>query len=173
MKRSQGRNETGPWCVSRRVRSVSPLILAVALAVATAGYAIIFHDGDAARYRLWYYTPAAALAGAFIAHRLDRRNIQRRTLTLDIVVALLCLARPLTGQPPVSGHAWFAVHALITLEGVFSRAVAAVVLGITLYAKLILWHGDVTLWPGLAAGLVSGWLWRHWHQPTVALRSAS
>ena len=173
MKRSQGRNETEPWCVSQRVRFLSPPLLSIAFAMATAGYAVLFHDGDAARYRLWYYTPAAALAGAFIAQRLDRRNIQRRTLIVDVIVALLCLARPLTGQPPISGHAWFAVHALLTLEGSFSRAIAALVLALTLYAKLVLWHGDVTLWPGLAAGLVSGWLWRHWHKPTAALRSAS
>jgi len=149
------------------VRFLSPPLLATALAVATAGYAILFHDGDAERYRLWYYTPAAALAGAFIAHRLDPRNIQRRTLAVDVVVALLCLARPLTGQPPVSGHAWFAVHALLTLEGRFCRLLAILVLALTLYAKLVLWHGDVTLWPGLAAGLLSGRLWRRWHAPAT------
>ena len=167
MKRSQAANEPRRWCVSGGVRSVSPPLLAAALALATAGYAVIFHDGEAERYRLWYYTPAAALAGAFIAHRLDPRNIQPRTLAVDLVVALLCLARPLTGQPPVSGHAWFAVHALLTLEGTFSRSIAALVLVLTLYAKLVLWHGDVTLWPGLAAGLLSGWLWRRWHAPEV------
>jgi hypothetical protein len=171
MKRSHGENEPRPCRVSGRVRSISPPLLAAALALGTAGYAILFHDGEAERYRLWYYTPAAALAGAFIAHRLDQRNIQPRTLAVDIVVALLCLARPLTGQPPVSGHAWFAVHALLTLEGGFSRSVAALVIALTVYAKLVLWHGDVTLWPGLAAGLVSGWLWRRWHQ-SAALRSA-
>ena len=154
------------------MRFLSPPVLAVALAIATAGYAVFFHDGEAERYRLWYYTPAAGLAGAFVAQRLDRRNIQRRTLAVDLVVALLCLARPLTGQPPVSGHAWIAVHALLTLEGSFSRSLAALVLALTLYAKLVLWHGDATLWPGLAAGLVSGWLWRRWHNPTTALRSA-
>jgi hypothetical protein len=147
-------------------------MFAVAFALATAGYAVIFHDGEAERYRLCYYTPAAALAGAFIAHRMDPRNIQRRRLLVDVVVALLCLARPLTGQPPVSGHAWFAVHALLTLEGKFSRSLAVLVLILTLYAKLILWHGDVTLWPGLAAGLLSGWLWRRWHEPN-ALKPAA
>jgi hypothetical protein len=149
------------------MKRAAPAIAAVALAAATAGYAVIFHDGAAAHYRLWYYTPAAALAGAFIAHRLDPRNIQRRTLAVDVVMALLCLARPLTGQPPVSGHAWFAVHALLTLEGTFCRLLAVLVLILTLYAKLVLWHGDVTLWPGLAAGLLSGWLWRRWHEPST------
>jgi hypothetical protein len=167
MKRSQGGNEIRRWCVSRRVKFLSPPVFAVALAVVTAMYAVLFHDGDAARYRLWYYTPAAGLAGAFIAQRLDRRNLQGRTLAVDVVVALLCLARPLTGQPPVSGHAWFAVHALLTLEGKFYRLLAALVLAITLYAKLVLWHGDVTLWPGLAAGLVSAWLWRRWHKSPI------
>jgi hypothetical protein len=167
MKRSQAANEPRRCCVSGPVRFISPPLLAVALSLATAGYAVIFYDGEAERYRLWYYTPAAALAGAFMAHRFDRRSLQPCTLAVDVVVALLCLARPLTGQPPVSGHAWFAVHALLTLEGGFSRSVAALVLALTLYAKLILWHGDVTLWPGLAAGLVSGWLWRRWHQSTA------
>jgi hypothetical protein len=152
------------------VNPVSPPLVAIALATATAGYAIFFHDGDAEHYRLWYYTPAAALAGAFIAQRLDKENIQRRTLAVDVVVALLCLARPLTGQPPVSGHAWFAIHALLTLEGSFSRATAALVLALTLYAKLMLWHGDLTLWPGLAAGSLSGCLWRRWHKPPASCR---
>lgn len=165
MKRSQDRNEAPPQCVSRCVKWFSPPFLAVALATVTAVFVVLFHEGSAEHYRLWYYTPAAALTGAFIAQRLDRRNLQRRTLAVDVVVAVLCLARPLTGQPPVSGHAWFAVHALLTLEGRFCRALAAIVLGITLYAKLVLWHGDVTLWPGLAAGLLSGGLWRRWHAP--------
>ena len=164
MKRSQLRNEPQPQRVSRRVRFLSPPFLAIALAILTAGYAVLFHDGSAREYRLWYYTPAAALAGAFIAERLDPRNIQRRTLVVDVLVALLCLARPLTGQPPVSGHAWFAVHAVLTLDGKFSRILATIVLALTFYAKLVLWHGDVTLWPGLAAGLLSGLLWRHWHR---------
>ncbi|MCW1921419.1 hypothetical protein OKA05_02575 [Luteolibacter arcticus] len=154
------------------MKRTAPAIAAVALAGATAAYAAIFYEGEAAHYRLWYYTPAAALAGAFIAERLGMRTIGRRALAVDLVVAMLCLARPLTGQPPVSGHAWFAVHALLTLEGTFSRMVAALVLVITLYAKLILWNGDVTLWPGLAAGLLSGWLWRRW-RATGALSSQS
>jgi len=171
MKRSQHRNEPKPKRVSRRVRLHPPFFLAIALAFLTAGYATLFHQGGATHYRLWYYTPAAALAGAFIAERLDPRNIQRRTLIVDIGVALLCLARPLTGQPPISGHAWFAVHALLTLGGKFGRTLAALVLALTLYAKLVLWHGDVTLWPGLAAGLLSGWLWRRWHNPIATLRT--
>jgi len=145
------------------VRFLSPPLLALAFAAATAGYAIVLHDGEPQSYRLWYYTPAAALAGAFIAERLRTRNIGRPALAIDILMALLCLARPLTGQPPVSGHAWFAVHALLTMEGVPSRCLAVLVLVITLYAKLILWHGDVTFWPGLIAGLLSGVLWRRWH----------
>jgi hypothetical protein len=74
------------------VRFPSPPLLAVALALATADYAMLFHEGGAAHYRLWYYAPAAALGGAFIAERLDPQNIQRRTLAVDFVVALLCLA---------------------------------------------------------------------------------
>jgi hypothetical protein len=65
------------------------------------------------------------------------------------------------------------VHALLTLEGKFSRVLAALVLALTLYAKLVLWHGDVTLWPGLAAGLLSGWLWRHWHKGAESLKPDS
>ena len=149
------------------MRRAAPATAAIALAAATVVYATLFHSGVEQSYRLWYYTPAAALAGAFIAQRLNPGNLQPRTLAIDLMMALLCLARPLTGQPPVSGHAWFAVHALLTLEGRFSRVLAATVLGITLYAKLVLWHGDVTLWPGLAAGLLSGGLWRRWHEPAA------
>ncbi|MCW1886569.1 hypothetical protein OKA04_17660 [Luteolibacter flavescens] len=145
------------------MKLLSPALLAATCAAATAGYAVLFHDGEAAQYRLWYYTPAAALGGAFIAERLAMPG-GKRAFGVDLVVALLCLARPLTGQPPVSGHAWFAVHALLTLEGKFSRAIAGAVLALTLYAKLVLWNGDVTLWPGLAAGIVSGLLWRKWQR---------
>ncbi|WP_035615442.1 hypothetical protein [Haloferula sp. BvORR071] len=138
-------------------------IPATTCALATALYAFLAHSGDALFYRLWYYTPAAALAGAFTASRLLERPHGKARWLIDLLVAAICLARPLTGQPPISGHAWFCIHALLTCSHPLTRSLALLVTGITLYAKIILWHSDTTLWPGLIAGLLSGWAWRKSH----------
>lgn len=136
-------------------------------ALATAGlcaavvgiYAWLAFDGSERSYRLWYYTPAAALAGSFaVSRKLEGPHAKWRW-ALDLLVAATCLARPLTGQPPVSGHAFFALHALITCRNPAARMLAVAVAAITLYAKIVLWHRDATLWPGLAAGIASGCLW--------------
>lgn len=143
------------------IRPHTPSIPLAALiaALATAAYAWFGFGGEDRFYRLWYYVPAAALAGAFIAARITERPHGKWRWAIDVIVALLCLARPLTGQPPVSGHAWFCIHALLTCRHPLARCLALVVTAITLYAKIVLWHWDSTLWPGLAAGLISGLTW--------------
>ena len=60
------------------------------------------------------------------------------------------------GWPPASGHAAFVVHALLTASARTTVALAVILGLITLYAKIILWHWDATLWPGLGVGLVTG-----------------
>jgi hypothetical protein len=140
-------------------RSCIPLAALIA-ALAVAAYAWFGFSGNERSYRLWYYVPAGALAGAFIAARITEGPHGKKRWAIDIVVALLCLARPLTGQPPVSGHAWFCIHALLTCRHLVARGLALVVTAITLYAKIVLWNWDTTLWPGLLAGLISGWAWR-------------
>jgi hypothetical protein len=143
-------------------RTHTPCVAVAAFiaALGVAGYAWFGFSGADRIYRLWYYAPAAALAGAFIAARITERPHGKWRWAIDVFVALVCLARPLTGQPPVSGHAWFCIHALLTCRHPLARDLALFVTAITLYAKIVLWHWDVTLWPGLAAGLISGWAWR-------------
>ncbi len=133
--------------------------------MAVAGYAFLAFEGEARIYRLWYYTPAAALAGAFAFSRLRERPDGKLRLAIDIFVALLCLARPLTGQPPVSGHALFAVHSLLTCRQPAVRILAAGVLLLTLYAKIVLWHRDTTLWPGLGLGILTALIWLRTEKP--------
>ena len=132
----------------------------MACAVITAIYAFTAFDGPDRYYRLWYYTPAAALAGAFAASRFMERPHGKARWILDLIVAMVCLARPLTGQPPLSGHALFCIHALLTCRNPLTRVLAIAMTLLTLYAKIVLWHWDVTLWPGLAAGFISGLAWR-------------
>jgi len=138
------------------------VLVSLALSVVVAVYAIVFFDGDAMWYRLWYYVPAAALAGGFVAERLKLRlwQVARKVLLFDLAIAAICLARPFFHWPPASGHALFCVYALITSENRWVKVLAGLVLVITFYAKLWLWHGDVTLWSGLAVGLVVGTVYR-------------
>ena len=133
---------------------------ALGCALLTTIYAAATFEGQARNYRLWYYVPAAALAGAFIANRIAERPHGKPRWIIDAVVAILCLSRPLTGQPPVSGHAWFCIHALLTCRDPLARILAIAVTALTCYAKIVLWHWDPTLWPGLAAGVISGLAWR-------------
>ncbi len=144
------------------------LLAAGSCAIAVASYAFLAFEGEARIYRLWYYTPAAALAGAFASSRLHERPHGKLRWAIDVVVAILCLARPLTGQPPVSGHAFFAMHALLTCREPLARLLAGGTLVLTLYAKIVLWHGDSTLWPGLAFGILAGLIWRRAGRPGQA-----
>jgi hypothetical protein len=133
-----------------------PLLLGGAVAL----YSVLRFDGGDAFYRLWYYVPAAMALGCLLADRGKLKRFPGMGIFLDSLVAAVCLSRPLFGWPPVSGHALFFVYALFTGTSGMTR-VAAVILGlITLYAKIWLWHGDATLWPGLMAGIASGWMYR-------------
>jgi hypothetical protein len=121
---------------------------------------MFFFVGAERIYRLWYYTPAALVVGSLIADRFQQRSARKRGYYLDGIIAVLCLSRPLFGWPPVSGHALFFVYALLTASSNRTRVFASLLGVITLYAKIWLWHWDMTLWPGLLAGLVTGILYR-------------
>lgn len=131
-----------------------------ALGGATALYALIFFDGAEASYRLWYYTPAALLAGALLADRFSSTDSRRRGYAIDFLVAVICLLRPLTGWPPASGHAVFGVYGLLSGSTPTTRVLAILLCGMTLYAKIWLWHWDATLWPGLLVGVIAGMIRR-------------
>lgn len=135
------------------IHAVSFACLAVLATVLYCGY---FYEQQALWYRLWYYTPAAATAGAWCVGRLRERLGSVPICILDLVVLAIAICRPLWGFPPVSGHAVFAVYALMTGRNRVTVALAILLLAITLYAKLFLWHGDPTLWPGLGLGLLLG-----------------
>jgi len=123
-------------------------------------YSAVRFNGADLFYRVWYYLPAAALAGSFVADRFKvRLRMTCWSWGIDIAVALTCLARPIFGVPPVSGHAFFAVHALLTKRSRVTLLLALMLLGVTLYAKIVLWNWDSTLWPGLGLGVVSGIAW--------------
>lgn len=141
-------------------RIALPWLLALSFALAVAVYAIVRFEGAAASYRLWYYVPAAALVGSWLADRLALPPRRALPWCIDGAVLLLCAARPLFGWPPVSGHAVFVIHALLSGSHRLTRVLAVGVLAITLYAKIVLWHWDATLWPGLAIGAVAGFAWR-------------
>jgi hypothetical protein len=140
----------------------SPAIIsALTAALLVTAYSVWFFVGEERTYRLWYYVPAAALAGSLVADRwMGRRKMTPWHWLIDLVVALLCLARPLYGFPPASGHGIFSVHALLTRGSSTTWVLAVLSLLVTLYAKIVLWHWDQTLWPGLILGLLSGLVWR-------------
>lgn len=140
-------------------RLLHPLI-AFACGGIVALYAVLFFDGAAAHYRLWYYTPAALVAGALAVDRFSTRRAGKVGVVLDLLVAAICLSRPLFGWPAASGHAIFFVYALLTAASNGTRVFAVILGVVTLYAKAWLWHWDMTLWPGLVIGLMAGWIFR-------------
>ncbi|WP_147263475.1 hypothetical protein [Roseimicrobium gellanilyticum] len=148
------------------------LFFAMGTAFLVAAYSVLAFTGEERHYRLWYYVPAAALAGSLVADRLGKRqSVTFWQWAVDIGVALLGLARPLFGVPPVSGHAVFSLHAMMTGRSKTTVTLAIVSLLITLFAKIILWNWDRTLWPGLAGGAISGSVWKLagagvWKRPT-------
>jgi hypothetical protein len=135
------------------------LICGVALGLGVSLYAILAFDGDETHYRLWYYTPAAIMAGAIIADRIRMRAPSPGGILIDIALAAICLSRPLFGWPAASGHAAFSIYVLLTASSNVSRLLACVLGLITIYAKIWLWNWDSSLWPGLGIGLIAGLLY--------------
>lgn len=125
-------------------------------ALAVILYSSYFYEGAQWWYRFWYYTPAAATAGAWCFGRIRERDLSRWVWLFDIIVLSIAICRPIWGIPAVSGHALFAVYALMTSRNRVTDCLAALLLGITVYAKLILWQGDFTLWTGLVLGFILG-----------------
>ncbi len=145
----------------RRPALHTPWLGALSLGILILGYSLWSFSGGERIYRLWYYVPAAAMAGSLVADRLaQRRGLPAGAWWIDTLVTLLCLARPLFGFPPASGHALFSLYGLLTRGSKTTMALGLVLLTVTLYAKIVLWHWDRTLWPGLALGVLGGVLWR-------------
>jgi hypothetical protein len=136
------------------------LLMALILSALTISWALLFYEGDSRFYRLWYYTPAAFAVGPFVIDRIRPKIVGGWPFLLDVVIGTLCLLRPLTGQPPFSGHAVFSIYLLLTSSSVSTRLAALPLLVITLYAKLFLWKGDPSLVPGLLVGLGAGLSYR-------------
>ena len=88
--------------------------------------------------------------------RFNQGNRGKSALALDLLIGICCLIRPIFSFPPFSGHAVFSVYVLLTCSFWSTRFLGGTLLGITLYAKLVLWKGDPTLIPGLWGGLGSG-----------------
>jgi hypothetical protein len=131
-------------------------LLAFVLAGLVALYAIICFNGADQFYRLWYYTPAALVVGSLMVDHFKNRASPKWLIILDLLVVSICICRPLLGWPAASGHAIFFVYAFLTASSHPTR-IFAVILGIvTLYAKILLWNWDKTLWPGLIIGGLAG-----------------
>jgi hypothetical protein len=135
-------------------------IPALALAGGVALYAVICFDGAYQFYRLWYYTPAALVVGSLMVDRFKNRASPKWLLILDLMVASICISRPLFGWPAASGHAIFFVYAFLTASSHSTRFFAVLLGVVTLYAKIWLWHWDKTLWPGLIIGILAGYVYR-------------
>ena len=139
------------------------LLIPFTLAGVVALYAVLFFEGADTHYRLWYYTPAALVVGALFTDRFAKFNSSKLGVFLDLIVASICISRPLFGWPAASGHAVFFVYGFLTACTNSTRVYAIILGGVTLYAKIWLWHWDMTLWPGLLIGLVAGCLYRCTH----------
>jgi hypothetical protein len=137
-----------------------PLFISFALTGLVALYALLFFDGADAHYRLWYYTPAALVVGSLISDRFTRGYSSKLSIVIDIFIAAICICRPLFGWPAASGHAIFFVYGFLTAATNHTRVFAMILGAVTLYAKIWLWHWDMTLWPGLIIGLIAGYLYR-------------
>lgn len=140
-------------------------IVALFLAASVALYAMICFDGAEQFYRLWYYTPAALVAGSLMVDRFENRGSGKASLVIDLLVASICISRPLFGWPAASGHAVFSAYALLTGSSQATRIFAALLGIVTLYAKIWLWNWDMTLWPGLIIGLVAGYFHKRMKAP--------
>jgi hypothetical protein len=136
------------------------ILFAAVASILTIIYSVYFFQDQARWYRLWYYTPAAATAGAVFFSRIRERRRGWRAWLIDLTIVVICLLRPLTGEPPVSGHALFSIYALLTTHDRISRMLSVVLLAVTCYAKIVLWHGDETLWSGLLLGFLAGMICR-------------
>jgi hypothetical protein len=139
---------------------LSGFVFPIALGGIVALYSVARFNGADASYRLWYYVPAAIAVGFLAMDRLHAKRSSRLGVLIDCLVAAICISRPLFGWPAASGHALFFVYALLTGASLITRAFAAVLGLITLYAKIWLWNWDATLWPGLMIGLVGGYAYR-------------
>ena len=146
------------WYQPMQRESYHRLLFAAVASLLTIIYSVYFYQDQARWYRLWYYTPAAATAGAVVFSRIRERHREWPAWLIDLTVIVICLLRPFTGEPPISGHALFSIYALMTTHDRISQTLSIILLVITFYAKIVLWHGDDTLWSGLLLGILAGML---------------
>lgn len=130
-------------------------------AVGLAVMKILQAGGFDRSYYVYYYIPMLAPFAAYAADRFRQRGRLRVFhWGLDVAVLALSVVRAFRPWPPfISGHALFLTYVLMTARGWTARLAAGVVMLEVIYLKLFAWH-DATLFGGMAAGLVCGYLFR-------------
>lgn len=161
-----GTEESGSTCVLGyplpiRMSASGLIALSISSAlVMAAGYGFGTRSGRDLYFFLWYNLPAVAAAAALLSERALLPRWSTRQTAWDALVFILCIWRALSGWLPASGHAIFTAFALMTTVHPLSRAAAGILLLVTLYTKIVIWHWDRTLWPGLLLGACLAWCWR-------------
>lgn len=138
--------------------------LAIAFTV-TLAFAILVglrFTGPTRSFLLGYFAPIVV---PLVLWSLERWELRRQQSwpqhCLDALVLVVGSLRAMGQFPLVSGHALFLVYAICTTRSPFVMVTAFAVLAEVVFLKLFVWH-DLTLWPGLLAGLGLAAIWRRW-----------
>ena len=130
-------------------------------AVGLAVMKILQAGGFDRSYYVYYYIPMLAPFGAYAADRFRQRQRMRSFhWVVDLVVLVISVMRAFRPFPPfISGHAFFLTYVIMATQSWTARLAAGVIMLEVIYLKLFAWH-DATLFGGIAAGLVCGYLFR-------------
>ncbi len=143
--------------LDRVLRWASPILAGAALVVAA-----LAHSRAASAFWAIYVAPLLAAAPYWARLRLaalERIPIAARVF--DAVVFFAALLRFIdVGGVPASGHTLFLTHTLVTVRDRRWRIADVLLVAMTTWFKLELWHDPRSWIVGIAAGLATGVLAR-------------
>lgn len=118
------------------------MVCAIGATAFVASYFLVFKSSESLCYALYYNTPIAAPFAVFMVQLLYPRDSDK-SVSVDLFVVGLALARAFLPMPGYSGHVLFLAYALISRSGMV-RVLAALVLAEVLFVKLFLWSDWIT-----------------------------
>ncbi len=136
-------------------------LLAVALPLGCIASAWTVEQPAARRYVLYYAMPLTVIVPVWGRLRLVRFAALTPTQRVaDALVLIAATVRTLGGDVvPVSGHALFLTHTIVTTRNKYYRMAATGASAITLWFKLRIWNDRSSLVAGVLAGGMTALVW--------------
>ena len=132
------------------------LLISIIVAALYILYAALKFSGDKLFNQYYYVVPIIFPFTIFLIYRAE--GLQQRKWgqwLIDSAVIITAMWRVIGDVPYVSGHTLFLTYCIFTVNSLFGRIIAMIVMIEVLYLKLFIWNDSITCLVGIFLGVMA------------------